>query len=173
MLGPLAGRILTAILLLMPLSPAAALAGGALPQATGRVILSVSGKINLTNADGRADFDRALLGTLPRATLTTWTPWTDGEVTFEGVLGATLLDAVGAEGATVRAIALNDYAAEMPLSDFRNYRVLLATHMAGERLPVRDKGPLWIVFPWTDHPELQDEATRYKSVWQLRELVIQ
>lgn len=152
--------------------PVAGLAA-ALPMPHGRVILSIRGNITTTNIDGRADFDRAMLNALGVTSLTTWTPWTDGQVRFEGVLGATLLAAVGARGSTIRAVALNDYEAEIPVSDFRTYRVLLATRMAGKQLRLRDKGPIWIIFPWSGHPELDDEATRYKSVWQVKELVIQ
>ena len=72
------------------------------------------------------------------------------------------------EGATVRAVALNDYESIIPLADFERYQVLLATRIDGEQLRVRDKGPIWIVYPWSDHPELDDETTRRKSVWQLR-----
>jgi hypothetical protein len=173
MLTRLAAPILTGVLLLTAIVVPVAAADTALPLPQGGVILSVTGNIATTNAEGRADFDRAMLEALGVTTLTTWTPWTEGQVAFEGVLGAALLDAVGARGATIRAVAINDYEAEIPVSDFRNYRVLLATRMAGKQLRLRDKGPIWIVFPWSDHPELDDEPTRYKSVWQVKRLVIQ
>jgi hypothetical protein len=137
------------------------------------VILSGNGNIATTNAEGRADFDRAMLEGLGVTTVTSSTPWTEGEVPFDGVLGATLLDAVGARGATIRAVAVNDYEAEIPLADFRNYRVLLAMRMAGKQLQLRDKGPIWIIFPWSDHPELDNDVTHAKSVWQVTQLVIQ
>ena len=164
-------QALTGVLLLAALAAAPAVKA-ALPMPQGPVILSVTGNITATNAEGRADFDRAMLQALGVTTLTTWTPWTEGEVAFKGVLGATLLDAVGAQGQTVRAVAVNDYAADIPASDFRKYRILLATNMAGKQLRLRDKGPIWIIFPWTGHPELDDDATRYKSVWQVKELVV-
>jgi len=165
--------VLTGVLLLAASAAPVAGLAAALPIPQGRVILSISGNIATANVDGRADFDRAMLEGLGVTSLATWTPWTDGQVRFEGVLGTTLLDVVGARGSTVRAVALNDYEAEIPISDFRKYRVLLALRMAGKQLRLRDKGPIWIIFPWSDHPELDDEATRYKSVWQLKQLVIQ
>ena len=37
---------------------------------------------------------------------------------------------------------------------------------------VRDKGPLWIVFPWSEHPELVTERIRTWAVWQLTRLEV-
>lgn len=144
-------------------------AAAAVPEPTGRVILSVTGNITETNAEGRADFDRAMLEALGIVTLRTWTPWTEGEVAFEGVSAAAVLDAVGAQGSVVVATAHNDYAAEIPLEALRTYDAVLAMHQDGRRLRLRDKGPLWIVFSWADHPEL---GGRPWAVWQLRALEV-
>jgi hypothetical protein len=150
------------------LTMAAAAAG--LEKPTGDVILTVTGKIARTNAEGRAEFDRAMLEDLGSNTLQTWTPWTEGRPEFTGVLAKTLMDHVGAEGEAVEARALNDYEITIPLSDFDEYPVLVAMAMDGEPLRTRDKGPLWLIYPWSDHPELDDRVTRQKSVWQLRSL---
>jgi hypothetical protein len=48
--------------------------------------------------------------------------------------------------------------------------VLLAVRMNGQLMRTRDKGPIWIVYPWSGHPELDDFLTREKSVWQLNAL---
>jgi hypothetical protein len=67
----------------------------------------------------------------------------------------------------VEARALNDYEEVIPIEEFHKYDVLLAMRMNGALMRVRDKGPIWIVYPWSDNPELDDFATREKSVWQL------
>jgi hypothetical protein len=74
-----------------------------------RVILSVTGAISGVDGSGRIDFDLNALEQLGLTKLTTWTPWTEGEVEFEGVWARRLLDAVGARGTEVEAHALNDY----------------------------------------------------------------
>ena len=166
----LAGR--TFALLLAAAAPTASasapLAGLEVP--TGGVMLTVTGHITVTNADGRAEFDRAMLEDLGLSTLRTWTPWTEGEPEFSGVLARTLMARVGAEGTTVLARALNDYEITIPLSDFERYPVLIAMAMDGERLRTRDKGPLWVIYPWSDYPELDDRVTRQKAIWQLESL---
>jgi hypothetical protein len=141
-----------------------------LPRPTDRVILTIAGAITHTNAPGEAEFDRAMLEELGLARLRTWTPWTEGEPEFQGVLARQLMVAVGATGTEVRAFALNDFESTIPLADFDLYPVLLATRIDGKQLQVRDKGPIWIVYPWSDYPELDDLPTRRKSVWQLRSL---
>lgn len=156
------------VLLLLPLSGALAAKSpmDPLPSPSGRVILSVSGAIAVTNASQSADFDRKLLESLPQHTMTTTTKWTDGEQTFEGVLLRDLISALGAEGKTLTATALNDYQVEIPASDADEYPVLLATKQNGKAMRVRNKGPIWIIYP-DDAP---DNARFHRMIWQLRKL---
>jgi hypothetical protein len=144
-----------------------------LPSPEGEVKLIVSGQIAETNQGGEAHLDLDLLQTLPRHELSTSTSVTDGVNHFEGFLMRDLLEWLGASGETSIAIALNDYIVEIPLQDFYDYDVILATHMDGQRLTRRDKGPLWIVYPRDDHAELQDIRYDYRWVWQLHRLEIE
>lgn len=143
-----------------------------LPQPTGPVILSVTGAIGHTNAPGAANFDRAMLESLGSTRMETGTPWTSGDSVFEGVLGSKLLEAVGAKGDVMLARALNDYTEEIPLSDFFEYPVLLALKADGQYMGVRDKGPIWVVYPTNQYPELDTHDVRGRWIWQLRELEI-
>lgn len=139
----------------------------------GRILLEIEGAIAHTNQGDKAVFDRAMLDALPRATLDTSTVVTDGVRHFEGFYMRDLLDLVGAQGDTVVAGALNDYLIEIPITDFTRFDVVVATHMDGEQLERRDKGPLWIVYPRDDHAELQDLRYDYRWVWQLNRLEIE
>ncbi len=143
-----------------------------LPRPQGRVILTVTGKIGNTNADGSAMFDRAMLEALGVSELTTKTVWTEGPARFEGVLASKLLEAVAAAGEIADTRAINDYKVEIPVSDFQQYPVLLALKMNGAYMRVRDKGPIWVVYPWDQYPELNDEQTKQKAIWQLNEIHI-
>ncbi len=162
--------LLLAGLLFAALSLTETRAKDALAPPSGEVILTVSGTIARGNTPHGAKFDRAMLERLGLTTLATSTPWTNGVPTFTGVLARDLIDRLGATGNTVRAVALNDYAYEIPVADLLRYRVLLAMEMNGERLQVRDKGPIWIVFPLDAHDELRNRTTERKMVWQLTEL---
>lgn len=144
-----------------------------LPEPRGTVQLIVAGQIDTTNQGDEAHLDDTLLENLTRHELETSTSVTDGVNHFEGFLMRDLLERLGAEGDTAAALALNDYLIEIPMQDFHDYDVLVADTMDGEALSPRDKGPLWIVYPRDDHPELQDIRYDYRWVWQLYHLEIQ
>ena len=84
-----------------------------------------------------------------------------------------ILANVGATGTSVGATALNDYTVTIPVSDFQDYDVILATRRDGEVLSVRDRGPVWIIYPWTDQPNLQNEVIFSRSIWQLKSLFVE
>lgn len=104
--------------------------------------------------------------------LVTETPWTEGLVTFTGVLVRDLLDHYRITGTAVEAQALNDYRATIPVADFYRYDVLLACKADGVRLTPRDKGPFWLVYPWSDVPELDNRTHHQRSVWQIRQIEV-
>ena len=144
---------------------------GTIPAPAGEVVLRVSGQI-ANRTDGTAAlFDMAALEALPAAHIVTTTAWTEGDVAFDGVLLRDLLAAVGADGNTLSAIAINDYAISIPVSDAQ-YDVIIAYRMNGEPMSVRDKGPLWVVYPVSQNPELKGPDTEAKMIWQLRELAV-
>lgn len=148
-----------------------------LPAATGRILLTISGAIKHSNAerDGQpiAQFDRALLEQSGIHTLATHSEWTDGVQTFSGPMARAILDTAGATGTNLVAVALNDYQVNIPFSDVYDYPVILATTVEGKLLTRRDKGPIWIVYPRDDYPELANPETNTKWVWQLKELIVQ
>ena len=146
-----------------------------LPAPEGPVLLEVTGAISKGNArddQGRplAELDLALLERFGGTLLETETPWTQGPVVFEGIAGAQLIDLLGVEGQTAAAVALNDYRVDIPVSDFRDAELLIAYRRDGEAMRVRDKGPLWIVFPFSDDAKYGSNDYLARSVWQLHRL---
>jgi hypothetical protein len=143
---------------------------GEIPSPQGEAILVVSGSISNTNDGGVARFDRAMLESLGMVRLTTLTPWHDSPSEYEGVSMRALLTFVGASGSEVLAIALNDYRSAIPLSDFEEFDVVLALKRDGALMPIRDKGPLFIVYPFDSDPRLRTEQYYSHAVWQVKEL---
>jgi hypothetical protein len=146
-------------------APPAAAEGFAAPS--GPVILTLAGPLARTNAEGALALDRALLETLPQHEFATSTIWTEGVVTFRGVLLRDLLQAAGASGATVTLTALNDYSISMPVADATDEAPLLAFLMDGAPMSVRDKGPVWLVYPYDADAAFRTEQTYARSIWQL------
>ena len=165
-LSALAFALLMALLVLFV--PPLALAAGESDS-----LLVVTGRIAAAAAsDGGASFDRQELEALPQHQTRTSTAWTDGVSTFEGPLLCDVLKSVGAEGTMLRAKAINDYAVDIPIEDCERYPVILALKRDGQALSRRDMGPIWIVYPRDDYPELQLETINARWVWQLIELEV-
>ncbi|TBW38821.1 hypothetical protein EYW49_08535 [Siculibacillus lacustris] len=139
---------------------------------TGPVVLTVTGKIGVANAGPKADFDLAMLEELPGRTTTIETPWTKGLVAFQGPLCSVLLDRLRADGTVLHIVALNDYAVDVPISDCRQWPVILATRKDGKPMPVRDKGPLFLIYPFDAEPALYNEKIFTRSAWQIRSIDI-
>jgi len=141
-----------------------------LPAPTGPVLLRVSGAIAVTNRDGEAVFDREMLRALPWTEIRTATEWTEGEQRFGGVLMADLFARLGGTGTKIFATALNDYRVDIPVSDFRVYKVLLALEQEGAPMPVREKGPIWVIYPTSDPSGKVPLEIRDRMIWQVKSL---
>ena len=161
--------IAAAILVTSVFSPASAQELGT-PE--GDVILTVSGAISVTNSGDTAVFDLAMLEALGVTTFTTSTPWTEGEEEFTGVSLMALLAALDLEDGTLAATAINDYAVEIPVSDAVEGGPIIAYARNGEAMSVRDKGPLWVVYPYDANADYQSELIYSRSIWQLDRIVV-
>jgi len=155
------------------LSAAGLSPGLALDAPNGKVVLTVTGGITQTNAPSAAVFDMDMLEAIPSRQGTMETPWTEGKVTFEGPLGSALLDAVGAKGTKLRVTAINDYVSEIPVEDFRKHAVILATRKDGKPMSVREKGPLFVIYPFDLDPTLYNEVYFGRSVWQVKAINVE
>lgn len=158
--------VITACLAL-PAAPALAL-----DHPTGAVILTVTGDITSANEGSGAAFDIAMLERLQGRSAAMETPWTEGVTTFEGPLLRAILDAAGAKGKTLRIKALNDYSADVPMEDATDIDSILAVKMNGRLMSVRDKGPLFMIYPFDLKPELYNEKYFSRSVWQIKEIEV-
>lgn len=161
------------LVLLLALMPCSIALASPLPTPTGRVLLALSGDIAHTNVGDEAHFDRAMLEALPARVIETHTPWHRDRGRYEGPLVRALLETVGADDAElVRIRALNHYEAEVPVTDFRRHDVILAMTRDGDPLTIREYGPLFVLYPFDEHPELLTEAIRFRSVWHVERIIV-
>ncbi|MGB1239201.1 MAG: hypothetical protein ACPG4U_13370 [Pseudomonadales bacterium] len=139
-----------------------------LQKPQGSVILTVSGDAKQSNSVEGAQFDLAMLLALPQQQIETQTPWTKGLSRFEGPTLDSLFSAIGVTGNQVESIALNGYKITIPMDDVTELQPILALKMNDRVLSVREKGPSWIIYPWTAKPELQNKTYYTRSIWQLK-----
>jgi len=159
-------KVSRALCLLIALAASATVAlAEPLARPTGPVVLTITGAIAETNAPGKAEFDQAMLEALGADEIATATEWTEGKPTWGGVRFSKVLDAVGANGTTVVATALNGYSGEIGMDLVEDFPVLLATSLNGAPLAA-DKAPIWIIYPTDDYPELLERDDMLWA-WQL------
>lgn len=116
------------------------------------------------------ELDRTALQNLPRVTIRTSTIWTEGVVEFEGVSLATLVAEAGMDAEAMSFVALNEYAVTIPLADAVEGGPIVADTMNGAPMSVRDKGPLWLIYPFDDNSDYQSEQYYSRSIWQLHRI---
>ncbi|WP_299142499.1 molybdopterin-dependent oxidoreductase [uncultured Tateyamaria sp.] len=133
---------------------------------SGGTILVVSGAITNHNHADHAAFDADMLRALDWVEVETFTSFTEGPQVFAGPTLASLLDAVGAQGGTLHATAINDYSVEIPAQHAQAHRVILAVERNGEPMRIRDKGPIWIIYPMTED-EARKRSFDREMIWQL------
>ena len=119
-----------------------------------------------------AAFDLAMLRAMPVTSFRTSTVWTEGVSEFTGVSLKDFIDAINISTGTLSMYAANDYVAEVPVSDAVEGGPILAYLMDGQEMTVRDKGPLWVIYPFDDNPNYQTEVVYSRSIWQLVKIEI-
>ena len=112
------------------------------------------------------------LSALPQVSFTTSTIWTTESVTFSGPSLASVLEAVGAQDGALSMVAVNDYKVEMPRSLVEEEVPVVANRINGEPFSIRDKGPLWVVFPYDADARFQTEEIYSFSIWQLTQIQV-
>jgi len=120
-----------------------------------------------------SEWDMSGLKALPQRSFTTHTPWYQQPVTFTGPLVRDVLNASKVSGVTLTAMALDEYKSRIPLSDVNKFDVILAHSINGEPLNPKNKGPLFIVYPFDSKKELQSVLYYQRSVWQLISLTVE
>ncbi|MFV0334260.1 MAG: oxidoreductase [Tropicimonas sp.] len=142
------------------------------PLHAGEILLSVSGDVAAPETGDSWTFDMEALRALPSTRIETTTIWTEGRQSFEGVSLDVLLDHVGAAQGEIEASALNDYTVTIPTDDAVPGGPIIAYLHDGKEMSVREKGPLWIMYPFDDNESYRSEDYYARSIWQLDRLRI-
>lgn len=94
----------------------------------------------------------------------------DAARSVKGVLARDLMKFSGPAAEIMSVVALDGYAIDVPVSDITAYDVIIATEIDGKPLSVRDKGPAWLIYPVSEHKELDDTIYESRSVWQIKSI---
>ena len=151
----------------------AALAQAATSAAT---VLTITGsRLGPPAQAGRMAFDLGALQQLPQRKIVSATPWYSSASEFSGPLLRDVLKASGAGAdangsGTLRCTALNDYRVEIPLDDVHRFDVVVAHLFNGKPMSVREKGPLFVIYPFDEQPQLRTTTYFSRCIWQLKSI---
>ncbi|RPE71154.1 hypothetical protein EDD53_0268 [Pacificibacter maritimus] len=152
---------LTVVTLIMSSMPVAA---------DGPVLLSVINKstdqtVHLTDKD---------LTSLPQQSFETGTTWTEGTQTYQGPSLSSVLNLTGQVDAKaqIKFTAANDYASIVSLDLISNQYPIVANRIDGAEFSVRQKGPLWIMYPFDTFPDYKSESYFSAAAWQVIKIEI-
>ncbi len=136
-------------------------------QPKGPVILTVTGLDEAAFPGGQMAYDREMLAALGEASITTSSIWTEGTHVFDGVRLIDLIRALKIDAPVLRLHALNKYSVEFPVTEATQVAPLLAFAMDGVPMSVRDKGPVWVIYPYDSSAAYRTDQIFSRSIWQL------
>lgn len=141
---------------------------------TGDILLSVKGADIAVAPSGLVKFDLTMLQAMPAETFETSTIWTEGIQEFTGVPLHALIERLGVSvnGGHIKASAINDYHVNIPLQDAKEGGPIIAYLRNGETMSVRNKGPLWLIYPFDQDEDYRSETIYSRSIWQLDRIEI-
>lgn len=119
------------------------------------------------------EYDYQTLEAIKPTTVLTENDYVENLTVFSGPLLRDILQDLEIDAnETLTMRALNDFAVTLPAKDAFEYDVILALTQDGERMSVREKGPIWVIYPMSDNPELQEDVYNSRLIWQLAEIEV-
>lgn len=161
--APALRRLAASVLAILLLLPASA-------SADERVVLKLYAADAVTPLRSLTLSD---LKALPAASIETDLPEAlqiEGHHVWTGVPLRVILSLLGPGISQIRLNALNDYSITIPVSDIESYNPLLAYSRDGQELAIRDKGPLIVIYPFGQYPELEQQVYLNRTIWQVGEI---
>lgn len=135
------------------------------------VILSVYGVIESDEGGHqRLDFTLSELQALPQAQITTAHPWSVTPQHYNGVDLTALFKLLFANRQikSLNLEGLNGFSVALEWSKVSDFSPVLAWQENDKLMSRRQKGPLWLMLPYDQAPEMQQANFLHYMVWQLR-----
>jgi len=93
--------------------------------------------------------------------------WVNKTVTYTGVKLSTIIQEYNITSEWLKMTAINDYSIKVPIIDAEK-GAFIAYLADGKPMKIRDKGPLWVLYPFGENEELEIDTYRNRSIWQLK-----
>jgi hypothetical protein len=93
--------------------------------------------------------------------------WVNKTVTYTGVKLSTIIQKYNITSEWLKMTAINDYSIKVPIIDAKK-GAFIAYLANSKPMKIRDKGPLWILYPFGENEELEIDTYHNRSIWQLK-----
>jgi len=108
---------------------------------------------------------------LDQEAFVTSTLWTPAPQRFSGPSLHSILSMAGATPPfEITLVAANDYAVTIGPDLIDETYPIIANRIDGAAFSVREKGPLWVMYPFDHHKTFKREDVYAASVWQLTQI---
>ena len=104
---------------------------------------------------------------LPQVTIETSTPWDEEVITFSGPTLKALLTRYNITEGELNLYASNRYQIQVPWDYIEDTTPIIANRMNGSPFSRRQRGPLWLIFPFDSDDRYRSYEVSAMSIWQL------
>lgn len=131
--------------------------------------LVVSGKV----PGGEVILSRDQLLALPQHEMTEQPMNFPSASKFRGPLLEDVLALAGATAGDATLVALDEYKVTITAAEMKQYHPILALDLDGVTLAGHDFGPHFVMWPFKEVPEIDNEAFQAKAIWQVIKIDVQ
>jgi hypothetical protein len=134
-------------------------------------VLALDAAVTLINTQSQETLlvTNEMMDALPQESFNTSTIWNEGINTYSGPSLRSVLDLIATSDhiKVIRLTAANDYVIDIPVHMIGQHQPILTTRINDTALSLRQKGPVWLMFPFDSDPSYQSARHKARAVWQL------
>lgn len=129
--------------------------------------------VNRPAPEGPVILTPAQLQALPQHELTEQPTNFPNAGKFRGPLLSDVLKLAGTEGRDVKLTALDDYQVDITADEMAQHQPILSLELDGATLIGHDFGPYFVMWPFTEKPEIDNDTFQSKAIWQVTKIEVQ
>jgi len=124
-------------------------------------VLTLTGKV----PGGEVTLTRDAIAKLPQRQLSEQPTSFPAALNFKGPSLTDVLKLAGATGGDLTLSAADDYKVDITADEMKKYDPILAIEKDGVRMAPDDFGPFFVMWPFKEKPEIDNEVYQGKAIW--------
>ena len=129
--------------------------------------------VNRPSPEGPVILTPAQLQALPQHELTEQPTNFPKPGKFRGPLLADVLKLAGAEGKDAKLTAFDEYQVSITADEMAQHQPILSLELDGATLIGHDFGPYFVMWPFKEKPEIDNDTFQSKAIWQVIKIEVQ